>query len=283
MAIKQDMLRHFVAVAETGSLAAGAARVGRSASAVSMMLKQFQDTLGAPLFASDRKTHLTPLGAFALDQARAEIAHFDRMAHAITRFAQTGGGLVRLACVPSVAAEVLPEAIRAFHTTHPNVQIDLRDMDSAAIVKGVGDGIFDVGIATAPNGVLRDSRDHLCDDPFGVICAPDHPLASRRDGVSYKDLHAFDVVMNSLAPTFDMPIARCNLTAHNTLSLLSMVQAGLGIAVLPKMVAGMAWKPICFIPLIDAGANRRIDLFWQQDSAVSAVTENLFHNIKSAL
>ena len=104
-----------------------------------MVLKQFQDTIGAPLFATDRKTHLTPLGVFTLEQARSELAHFDGMQRAVMRFAQTGGGLIRIASVPSVAGVILPKAIKAFHEIYANVQIDLRDMESAAVIKGVQD------------------------------------------------------------------------------------------------------------------------------------------------
>ena len=82
-----------VAVAETGSLAAAGARLGRSPSAVSMMVKQLQDSLGAPLFTSDRKSQLSPLGRFVLDQAKSEIAHLEATNRAIAKFAATGVGL----------------------------------------------------------------------------------------------------------------------------------------------------------------------------------------------
>ena len=61
MAIKLEMLRYFVEVAKTGNLSQAAERLGRSPSALSMMLKQFEEHLGAPLFETDRKSNLTLL------------------------------------------------------------------------------------------------------------------------------------------------------------------------------------------------------------------------------
>ena len=55
MAIKTDMLRYFVSVAEAGNLASAAKTLQRSPAAVSMMLKQLEEELGAPLFQTDRK------------------------------------------------------------------------------------------------------------------------------------------------------------------------------------------------------------------------------------
>ena len=78
MAIKIDMLRCFQAVAGQGSLAAAATALDCTPSAVSMMLKQFEDHIGAPLFETTRKARLTPLSALLLAEAQRELGHFDR-------------------------------------------------------------------------------------------------------------------------------------------------------------------------------------------------------------
>ncbi|MGI9416603.1 MAG: LysR family transcriptional regulator, partial [Geminicoccaceae bacterium] len=129
MAIKIDMLRYFVAVAESGNLADAADKLGRTPSAVSMMLKQFEDHLGAALFESERKSRLTALGTFTLDQATRELDHFERIVAAIEHFSRAKAGFVSIAAVPSVAEAILPSAVHDFLRDHPGVQIDIRDMD----------------------------------------------------------------------------------------------------------------------------------------------------------
>ena len=131
--IKMEMLRCFVTVARSGNLGDAAETLGRTPSAVSMMLKQFEEHLGHPLFQSDRKNKLTPLGRFAFDEACREVAHFERTIAVISNFAKAKSGLVRMAAVPSVAGSILPIAINRFLSANPDVTLDVRDMDSASI------------------------------------------------------------------------------------------------------------------------------------------------------
>ena len=114
LAIKIEMLRCFAAVARSGNLADAAEALGRTPSAVSMMLKQFEAHLGAPLFESERKSRLTALGAFTLGEATRELDHFERSVAAIENFARAKSGFVRIAAVPSVAEAILPEVTRVF-------------------------------------------------------------------------------------------------------------------------------------------------------------------------
>jgi DNA-binding transcriptional LysR family regulator len=77
MAIKIEMLRCFTTVARHGSLSDAAEALDRTPSAVSMMLKQFEDHIGAPLFETARKSRLTPIGALIFEEARREVTHFE--------------------------------------------------------------------------------------------------------------------------------------------------------------------------------------------------------------
>ena len=86
--IKLEYLRVFATVAETQALSEAAERLGRTPSAISMTLKQIEESLGGPLFAGERKAALTPLGAFALGHARRAVAEHDAATAAIQRFAR---------------------------------------------------------------------------------------------------------------------------------------------------------------------------------------------------
>ena len=76
--IKIETLRCFVAVAQSGNLADAALKLGRSTAAVSMKLKQLETHLDGRLFEAERKSVLTALGAFTLEEAIRELSHFDR-------------------------------------------------------------------------------------------------------------------------------------------------------------------------------------------------------------
>lgn len=109
MSIKIDMLRCFTMVATHGSLSDAADVLGRTPSAVSMMLKQFEDHVGSALFETARKSRLTPIGELILAEARREVAHFENTVSVIEGLSRAELGYLRLAVTPSVATTVLPD------------------------------------------------------------------------------------------------------------------------------------------------------------------------------
>ena len=174
MSIKIEMLRCFRAVAEHGSLAEAAASLGRTPSAVSMMLKQFEEHVGAPLFETARKSRLTPIGQMILAVARRELEHFERTVSVIEGLSRADLGFVRVATTPSVAQSVLPPILRAYLASHPNVRIDMSDMDSRAVQAELEADRADIGLASL-GAVKGLDCTPLFSDRFGVICRADHP------------------------------------------------------------------------------------------------------------
>ncbi len=265
MAIKIDMLRCFATVAQSGNLADAADKLGRTPSAVSMMLKQFEEHLGAPLFESERKSRLTAFGAFTLDQATRELDHFERTVTAIEQFSRAKSGFVRVACVPSVAEAILPGVVRHFLQDHPGVQIDIRDMDSAAVLRELEKERVDLGLATALSMSTEIAREELFSDAFGVVCRPDHPLVEKGVPIAWSALASWPFIGNGVCrpiadETFQRIFAGSQLMVRNTTSLLALVRADVGITVLPRLAVDRAEDTLCFLPVADATARRRIDI-----------------------
>lgn len=274
MSIKIEMLRCFAAVAEGGNLADAAAQLHRSPSAVSMMLKQFELQLGAPLFESDRKNKLTSVGVYVLEQAQTELRQFDRTVTSIKDFANSEIGSVRVASVPSVAAALLPQVLGQFRQQNPKIRIELRDMDSVSILRELHQEQIDVGIATAPANISALTRHSLLTDTFGLVCSHQHPLARSKGPLEWHDLLEETFIANELCSTLRSPVFRtiyenAVLTVHNTVSLLAMVKAGLGITVLPQMVVKMNPADTVFRPIVDAGLQRQIDLLYMSGKSRS--------------
>ncbi|MEZ5933301.1 MAG: LysR family transcriptional regulator [Alphaproteobacteria bacterium] len=265
MAIKIDMLRCFAVVAESGNLADAADRLGRTPSAVSMMLKQFEEHLGAPLFESERKSRLTALGAFALDQATRELDHFSRTVTALEHFSRAEAGFVRVAAVPSVAEAILPEVVRDFLHDHPGVHIDIRDMDSAGVLRELDKERVDLGFASAAGVGAEIVREELFSDAFGVVCRPDHPLVRAARPIAWSDLESRFFIGNGICrhiadEQFQKIFSGSRLMVRNTTSLLAMVRAGIGITVLPRLAVDPAEDRLTFLTVADPTARRRIDV-----------------------
>jgi len=264
LAIKIEMLKCFAAVARHGSLSNAALELGRTPSAVSMMLKQFEDHVGAPLFETGRKSKLTSIGDLIYEQARHEVSHFETTVSVIEGLARSEVGYLRLAVTPSVATAILPPIISAFTKTHPKIQIELRDMDSASIARDLRRETADIGIGTLGD-IEGMHRVALFSDAFGVICRADHALARQWDGLTWRDMHDHVFISNGLChfitdPDFAPILANSRLMVHNTASLLGLVREGVGITVLPKLAATELHSDLAFLPLIDVTAKRTVHM-----------------------
>lgn len=278
MAIKTEMFRCFVAVANSGNLADAAEKLGRTPSAVSMMLKQFEDHLGAPLFESERKSRLTPLGAFALREATREIDHFERTVISIDNFARSKAGFVRIAAVPSVAENILPKVVRGFVQDRPGVRIDIRDMDSAGVLRELDRERVDIGLATSVGVGAEIDRENLFSDAFGVVSRADHPLAASAAPLSWEALEQWPYIASGVtalidSKSFQNMASRSLLMVRNTTSLLALVRAGVGITVLPRLVVDIADPTLVFLPVADKTARRSIDVLKRAHTSLAPAAE----------
>ena len=285
MAIKIEMLRCFRAVADSGSLADAAEILGRTPSAVSMMLRQFEDHIGAPLFETGRKSHLTPLGHLIRHEATRELAHFERTVAAIEGLARAEQGHVRLIATPSVVQVVLPPILRRFMAQHPDVCIDLRDADSLTVEDDLRNERADIGLATI-GPVAGYQRRKFLSDAFGVVCPVQHPLTTQA-AFTWTDLSAHPFIANGLCSQIEdtefQPILNAaTLTVHNTGSLLNLVQAGVGVTILPRLAVLPQSDDLAFVPITTTPASRDVYLFTPQPNLQTPATKAMVTAILDA-
>jgi len=276
MAIKIEMLRNFVAVAELGNLNDAADRLGRTSSAVSMSLKLLEENLGSPLFESDRKNRLTALGRFTLAEGRREVEQFAHCIETLAAFAQARVGIVRIGAVPSVTATLLPNIVRGFVRDHPDVIIHIRDLDSATVLSEVEMQRIDIGIASSRPALSGIRTMRLFSDRFGVVCSDDHPLRKEHRGLQWADLKRYPLISNATGAQIGNPVFRelddaAHLRIRNTSSVLGMVRAGVGITVLPKLTLEGYAHGLLFLPLDEPDTIRRVNILTRSQGELSPV------------
>ena len=285
MAIKIEMLRCFVTVARCGNLADAADKLYRTPSAVSMMLKQFEGHLGASLFESERKSKLTVLGNFVFDQAVGEREHFERSVNAIESFARSESGLVRIAAVPSVAESILPQAVQRFLRDYPGVRVDIRDMDSSAVLRELERERVDLGLASYSGTWADITHETLFADALGVVCRADHALAASSTPLTWDKLAPWPFIANGLCndisdETFQQIVATSSLMVRNTSSLLAMVRAGIGVTVLPRLAVNSVSRDLVFVATADPAARRHIDMLYRTRSSLSPATQRFADSLR---
>ena len=280
MAIKIEMLRCFSSVAQTGNLADAAIRLGRTQSAVSMTLKQFEQHLGQRLFETERKNRLTPLGEEIFELAQQQVRGFDEAINTIETTAGAPRGLLRIASVPSMAGLVFPSAIEKLTRRNPEMIVELRDADTEQVIDALVRGLIDVGVASGEHSLNGIRAETLFHDTFGLVCAPDHPLARRGSAPTIEEVLASDFISNNLcnliqAPEIRAALSTSNVRVHNTLSLIAMVRTGKWVTVLPQAVVQITPAEVIFQKVKGLEERRPVSLLTRERSRQWPLSEEL--------
>ena len=147
-------LRAFLSVAESLDPGASGIRSDLPQAPLSPGLKGLEAVVGLPLFSHEGpQPALTPAGERLLREARALIAHADRIERELRDEARARAGTLRIGYVDgSIHTRVLQAAVRRFREAAPRVALDLRGMDSSGQHQALLDGELDVGFADRPPG-----------------------------------------------------------------------------------------------------------------------------------
>ena len=282
--IKLEMLRVFCAVAEAGRLADAAHQLGRTPSAVSMGLMQFQELLGRPLFESDRKSRLTPFGHQVLRLAKDQLRSFDVTVQSIQHLASAPSGVLKVAAVPSVAAGVFPRLVQSMEAAFPGLNLELRDSDTPRVIDALTSGWADIGIASAQQPINGVEATELFSDPYGLVMAEDHPLAQGQGPVGLDEVFQSGFVRNQLCDqitlrAFQERLGPISLTVSNLQSLLSMLVSGPWVSVLPPSVLPLAGGRLVFRDIEGLTDQRRVMLLRRKEVAFPNIVETACREI----
>ncbi|MBS0564443.1 MAG: LysR family transcriptional regulator [Proteobacteria bacterium] len=264
--IRIEALRTFAEVAEHGNIRDAAAKLCRTPSALSMTLKQVEDLLGVPLFETDRKSSLTDSGRFLLETARVLLRDYDRAMELVADHAQAKSGRLRLAAVPSVAAMLLPEALRGFLADRPGVGIELIDTDSTDVRLMVETGQVDMGIAGAIADHPGLEFEALFSDPFLLICRAESPPGQQGRPLEWEDLAGLPLILNEAtrglgSAGFQELAGRARLSVRNVTSLIALVQSGMGVTLLPALATMNLPGTLSARQIADPACRRQVGLY----------------------
>ncbi|MCK3776974.1 LysR substrate-binding domain-containing protein [Ensifer sesbaniae] len=224
------LLRAFVVTAECGSVSGAAQRLARTQAAVSMQLRRLEDDLGARLLnRSTRGMDLTEAGYVLLPYARKMLGLSTGARRALA--GRSVHGPIRFGMIEDIAVGSLPRALQRFSECHPNVALELTVAESTVLSEKLSQGQLDVAIG---DPALIHGRPILAWRlPLRWVAArgfamPDEgplPLVTF-DGVCTWRQKMIEALNGGKRPW------RTVLTSASLASIQSMIEAGLGIAVL---------------------------------------------------
>ena len=267
-------LRYFIAVAEELNFRRAAERLHISQPPLSLQIKALEEEVGGALFERTKQhVFLTAAGLVFLSHAR-EVLEVAARAKAVVKLALSGEvGELRIGFTPSSEfLPFLPATIQAFRARYPGVALTLSEMTSAAQLTAIEDHQIDLGVVRKPRGrlvaALRLTR--LSTDPALLAIHESAPLAKKaKIPVSeLKDLPLICLMRGPGAGLHEFVTEVCWAAGfsphivqevHEVSTMVTLVAAGLGAAIIPAPLARMQLDKVTYRPLVGKGTHT--DLF----------------------
>jgi DNA-binding transcriptional LysR family regulator len=240
-----NALQAFTAVADHRSFSEAAAQLHLTQPAVSKRIRQLENELGERLFDRiARRVQLTEAGRALLPSARRILLELNESRRLLANLSGRVAGALSIGTSHHIGLHRLPDLLRRYTHRYPDVDLDLRFLDSEDGCNLVEHGELELALVTLPErtpGTLLATP--VWDDPLTVVVAPDHPLASSqaRDVTA---LASFPAILPAVG-TFTRGVIERAMSArglHPTVrmetnyleTIRSMVSIGLGWSALPR-------------------------------------------------
>jgi len=239
-----ETLRTFCDLADLQSFSKTAEKHFLSQSAVSQQLAQLELEHKCQLVnRKKRPIELTRQGRLLYQAAKDMLERYEEFKHELSTVHRSSVNRINIAAIFSIGMHTLPEYVKKFMVSHPNVNVHIEYLSSGAIYEQVLAGGVDIGLVAVPKRDKRLDVYDFEDEPLVVVCSPKHPLA----GLSRVDIHRLQyerfIAFEKEVPTrawIDGILARYSTVVRpvmefdNIETVKRAVEIDAGISILPR-------------------------------------------------
>lgn len=238
-------LSYFIALAKELNFtrAAEACFVGQST--LSAGLKELEDSLGSRLVERDRQNvSITPIGLEVLGRARAILAASQDLVEYVGGAAKPMTATIRLGVIPTIAPFLLPNVLPDIRNRFPGLKIVLREDLTVNLLNRLADHQLDFALIALPYNVNGLLVKELFDDEFWLVAREDDPALKGKEVHLPAKMAERLLLLEEGHCLREHTLQACRrpnirnaggMEATSLLTLLQMVESGMGIALLPEM------------------------------------------------
>ena len=255
MAVSLTHLRAFWAVANARSFTRASKQLGVAQATISQHISRLEDELGTQVLRRHGgNIDITDAGRFLMRRVERILSDYDEALDGIGQFTAGTRGMLKVGILSSVARNLLPEAMRNFAVSFPNVEIDVLEVPPAETIDLLYARRISVGVVASDSiasSNLPFAQTELFVDPYVLAVPKGLGLEAVQDPVADVEPAAAKVLNRTIRFEYGnqhkrridewykgvLPKARAEATTRTYEVALSMVQAGLGVAVVPALAA----------------------------------------------
>lgn len=252
MNISLRQLRAFAAVAESGSFSRAAEQVALTQPAISRSVTELEQSLNVQLLhRTTRSVELTEAGHLLLGHVQRVLEDLDASLQEVQGLSTQHQGRVRVASSPTLSEHLLPQCIARCKQEAPGISLKLLDRIQSDVLQSVRSAEVDFGVVIDPSDSQDLDASTIWKDPFCLVCPANHPLAQSAQ-LHWRALAGQPLVLLDHASgsrrLIDTALQAHGATASvvqdvgHTATIYSMLQAGLGVSVVPRLAVPPGWQ-----------------------------------------
>ena len=280
-------LRYFLVLAEELHFGRAARRLNISQPPLSFNIKQLEASLGVELFT--RNSHgvrLTPAGEAFRKSAQRVLAEAGAAALQVREVAAGVTSRVRIGFVGSMLFRGMPERLGEFQAAHPQVQVELAELNSAEQLEALARGAIDLGFVHTDR-IAGDLQHALyMSEPF-VCCLPAGHAAAQGEVLAPSLLKGVPLVLFSRGASpdyYERVVALCNLIGwdplvrhevRHWLSVVALVRKGMGVALVPRALMDSGVAAVVFRALPESPVRSEVHLVWRDRHVPDGLLQRL--------
>lgn len=271
-----DLVTSFLAVAEELNFRRSAERLNLDQSALTRRIQKLEHHVGFRLLdRTTREVVLTPAGrTFYQDNAHLMQQYRDTIENA-RRVAEGKAGMLRVAYMAFAATELMPRTVARFRDEHPHVEVNLQYIRTQGQKLALANDEIDLGFMIGPFDHPDYESATLSSEMLYAVTPLDHPLL-RGPALAPADLRDQSLILGDVREWAEFRWRlndilhaegielRTTLEASNTLALIGLVAAGLGVTILPQSLVGYLGRSVAVRPIDHAAFRSQTILVWRR-------------------
>ena len=276
-------LRYFLAVAEELHFGRAAGRLQMAQPPLSQQIKQLETELDVQLFArTRRKVSLTAAGQVFQQEAQQLLLQLDQAISKTQQASRGEVGKLAIAFVSSAMYSLLPDYLKQFREQYPQVDIILHELSTQEQIQGLLENRLDIGFMRPPVDHKTLQAKSVLQEPLVAALPVHHPLAGQKQ-ISIRDLQHESFVLfprSKAVHLYDQIISICHQggfspkvvqQAAQMQTILSLVTACMGVAIVPDSLQNLQRLGVCFVPFIEPTPQAEVCIVWKQDQTMPVV------------
>lgn len=278
-----ELVHSFIVVAKELNFRRSAERLNVDQSTLTRRIQKLEHFLRFPLFErTTREVSLTPAGRAFYEENVHLLQNYGQSVEAARRIADGKTGVLRIGYMAFAATELMPDAVSRFRRAHPYIDVNLRYIRTQGQKLALVHDEIDIGYMIGPFDHSEFHSLLLTSDPLYVVTPKNHRF-TRSHEVRPADLAEEDLILGDmieweayrwrLTEMFSAEGVALNikLEASNTLALLGLVAAGLGVTVYPESLIGFLGRNVEVRPIMHPGFRVQTILVWKRTNRAKSV------------